>query len=784
MQPSLLIFFAAMGAVAISPQAAEAKPLDIEDVLKTVSIDKVTPSPDGRDLAIVVQRPVSDGEAFGRTAYEIDPSRSDIWLVARDGSAKRNLTEGAARAAGFWCAQWSPDGERLAMLSTTPEGGEPRGGNAVRIYVWERDGGKPRRLSDGAMATQTRYGSPLYALDLRSALEGQQRREVCRRYDENAPFLWLDARTLLVVQMPPGQNSALFTQQGRSLDHGTEVASKLLLGHESTVDVADSDRGMLVREIGRYTAEIAVIDVVTGRRRLLGEIPFFPVRGTLGLSVSPDGRRLAVLTPIGAIPPKALGRLPFNINDVQVEKRLAIVTLDGVGPLRWIDLPASARYPLDLLEWSPEGNALALRARARPAEREVRLFTLNPEHGTIASIAPDLFNDPNDASPDLPVPAIAWEGDRPSLIRGRKDGETKDTWWRIEPGRAAQPASAPAEPSGPKLPVDAEILAQDTHGVIWQQANSQGLFLKETPSGTASGHNGTAQDILSLDSHLAKVDWGELRLIEYTGLAGGALKGLMILPPGYQQGRRYPLLVWVYPWTMIRGTREYWSDYHLPGIYNLQLYAARGYAVLIPSIPVPRTSGANSIYPVVTDGVLPAVDEAVSLGIVDPKRVGIFGQSMGGYTVYALVTQTNRFAAAAALAGISDYTAFHGNFDRTAAGWPGVAQDKSANPVIAETGNGLHATPFKDPAFYAANSPITYVARVETPLLMAHGTHDVRGGIEQAEAFFTELDQQGKAARLLRYEGENHSLAASPANIRHLYGEIVAWFDKYLKGPQ
>ena len=88
---------------------------------------------------------------------------------------------------------------------------------------------------------------------------------------------------------------------------------------------------------------------------------------------------------------------------------------------------------------------------------------------------------------------------------------------------------------------------------------------------------------------------------------------------------------------------------------------------------------------------------------------------------------------------------------------------------------------YRDPRIYAANSPIMYTSTIHTPLLMAHGTFDIRGSVAEAEAMFTLLDQQGKPARLLRYHGENHSIALSPANVRNLYDELITWFDRYLK---
>ena len=764
-------------------QQAAAKPLEIEDVLSTVSIDKVDPSPDGKDLAVVVQRPVSDREVFRRTAYEIDPSRTDVWLVARDGSAKRNLTQGLAQAAGFWCAQWSPDGKRLAMLSTKPEGKEPRGGNSVRLYVWERDGGRLKRLSDQPMMTQTRYGSPMNALDLRLSGDGQNSK-VCRRYDENAPFLWLDARRLLVVQMPVGQNSALFTQAGRPAERGMEVADKLRAGREPTVDVSDSDRSALAAEVGRYVAEVAVIDVETGKRRLIGQAPAYPFRGTLSLAVAPDGRQLGVAAPGGAIAPNLLGATPSVYDDAQTDKKLGLMQLDGNAPPRWFGLPPEARYLLDPLGWSPDSASLAFRARKTASDATARFFAVDSGSGQVRAVAPRLASDFSDVGFMPHQAAAIWQGEGGLLLRGRAQGQAVDSrelWWRAEgigqPQLHAPPP--PSDPRDPALPPDAQVFRRDAYGTIFQQASSTGLRLAVLSNGEKA-----ARTILTLNSHLAAVDWGEIRMIDYTSLSGKPLQGQLILPPGYRPGIRYPLLVWYYP-GMVEAVRGgYWRDPYLPGVYNLQLYAARGYAVLVPSTPLTRGSGPSAIYPQLAEGLDPAVDKVVSLGIADPARLGLFGQSFGGYGVYGLVSQTDRFKAAVAMAGFTDLATTHGIFDAAAVGWPGLAQDKSANPTILQMANGFYSSPFSDPVLYAANSPLTYVGKVRTPLLMAHGSLDVRAGSEQAEAFFTELDQQGKVARLLRYEGENHSLAASPANVRHLYGEILAWFDRYLKAER
>ena len=158
------------------------------------------------------------------------------------------------------------------------------------------------------------------------------------------------------------------------------------------------------------------------------------------------------------------------------------------------------------------------------------------------------------------------------------------------------------------------------------------------------------------------------------------------------------------------------------------------------------------------------------------------GQSYGGYSVMGLVTQTNRFKAGVALAGISDLTGFYYSFDPTARGYAGIEHEKSGNPAIAEVGGaGLAVPPYYDQWLYWRGSPISHVDRIETPLLLIHGEFDVRGSMAQSENLFSALQRQGKPARLLRYWGENHALATSPANVRSVFEETVGWFDRHLK---
>jgi dipeptidyl aminopeptidase/acylaminoacyl peptidase len=202
--------------------------------------------------------------------------------------------------------------------------------------------------------------------------------------------------------------------------------------------------------------------------------------------------------------------------------------------------------------------------------------------------------------------------------------------------------------------------------------------------------------------------------------------------------------------------------------------------VLIPSMPLAQDQPQRDIYASLPGGVLPAIDRLAALGIADAGRVGVMGQSFGGYSVYGLLSQTDRFKAGVALAGISDLPSNYLQFDPLARGYPGIEHGRSANPAIVQHAMKLGATLEADADLYRRNSPLTYASRITTPLLLVHGEFDQRGAPAQAEMMFSSLKKQGKTARLLRYWGETHSLAQSPANIRDIVSEAVNWFDRYL----
>jgi dipeptidyl aminopeptidase/acylaminoacyl peptidase len=274
-----------------------------------------------------------------------------------------------------------------------------------------------------------------------------------------------------------------------------------------------------------------------------------------------------------------------------------------------------------------------------------------------------------------------------------------------------------------------------------------------------------------------------VRVLGYRSRSGQDLKALLYLPPDFKENETYPCVAVVYPGSIISddekvGAKRYVpisGAGYLPGPGYLLLH---GYAVLLPSIPMPDSPGRGEPMTDLSFAVLPAVDEAVKTGLVDPGRVGLIGHSFGGYATLSLVTQTVRFKAAVSMDGSSDLLSQYGTLsDGTLIYDP----DDTFPMTWSESGQvNMGAPPWKDLQRYLRNSPIAAADKVETPLLIIHGDLDSAVPIQQSEEFFTALRRQNKRAKFICYWGEGH-IFENPADIRDARQEVLNWFAEFLK---
>jgi dipeptidyl aminopeptidase/acylaminoacyl peptidase len=263
---------------------------------------------------------------------------------------------------------------------------------------------------------------------------------------------------------------------------------------------------------------------------------------------------------------------------------------------------------------------------------------------------------------------------------------------------------------------------------------------------------------------------GKAEVIEWRSIDGETMRGALVYPAGYERGTTYPLIVKVYGGSSISNDLNRFG-YAVAAIENLQLYATRGYAVLLAdsklNVGTPMADLMKS--------VIPGINRVIELGVADPERVGVTGHSYGGYSTLSLIAQSPRFKAAVMRAGLGDLIGGYGQLSPDGTNY-GLAW--------AESGQGrMGGSPWEFRDRYLENSPFFYLDRVRTPLLIIHGGKDDAVPVFLADEVFTGLRRLGKTVTYVRYEGESHWEGTwNRANQLDALSRVLAWFDRYLKG--
>jgi len=827
------------------------RPMAVDDIFTIQRLTEVAVSPDGGMIAAVVQRPATDKETYGHALDGDD--RADIWLLARGGSPPRNLTRGVRDGSGYWQPRWSPDGRRLAMVST-------RGGDNVRLYVWEAKADALKRVTERGVDLGNGFG---FGNDVGGTIDSPNGRP--------GAVAWLDANTVIALEMPQGEAHISFDQNTLNPRIAAREWTKLLRGRVPTASVVETGPGTPIPT--RLTSELRAIDVERGTSRLLAAVPYYRstaigLYGTHAISISPDRRHAAVLVGVGPLAPAAEHRV-WGKSDT----RLGIVPLEGSGGIRWVD-DGGGLY-VRLSGWSPDGARFAVLRQPHKWTDEAadELFSVTAMNGQTRRLLPTGWKASSAIPPgwrpkpewgDSPqVGAVVWTVDGRPVVHAESD--QMSGWWRLDSAGAL--ANIAAETKGvprrlewtgdsnayigvsdgdlwrvdvnvgaalnltaaftpavtgivqPKIPVTrvrplAEIVVttDDSGRAGYAHVGVNGgrapmvlpmpsanatldlyrpdlelaLFTEVVPTGTflwrGDGLSTEFARLLALNEHLAGIADVQRRLITYRGIDGDTLQALLLLPANHDSARRYPLVAWVYAGDIVRDTLPWPTAKNDPHPYNLIPLVSRGYAVLVPSMPLPSGPGNPHGDPYIDlpKGVMPAVDRAVELGIADPDRLGVIGASFGGYSTYSLVTFTTRFRAAVAMQGPSNLISLYGEFPQRFIESP---HERLIPPGLLELGVlSMGAAPWQDLWRYLRNTPLFFVDRVQTPLMAIHGDQDqiVMG---QSEEFFTALQRQGKRAKLIRYWGESHGIEAPP-NVRHMWEAIFSWFDSYLAPAQ
>lgn len=262
--------------------------------------------------------------------------------------------------------------------------------------------------------------------------------------------------------------------------------------------------------------------------------------------------------------------------------------------------------------------------------------------------------------------------------------------------------------------------------------------------------------------------WGHSELITYNTDKGRKLQGALFYPAGYETGKKYPMIVYNYE-LLSQNVHRYVvpSD---RSYYNISVFTHQGYIVLEPDIVFRIRQPGWSVVECITAGV----KKVIEMGIVDPKRIGVIGHSMGGFNSSFIATHTDGiFAAAVAGAPITDLVSYYGDHH-----WgSGIAETDHI-----ETGQErMEVALYDDFQAYVDNSAVFNVQNMTVPLLLEAGDKDGIVAWYQSIELYNIARRAKKNVVMLAYIGEDHGLRKKH-NQKDYQRRILAWFGHYLKG--
>ncbi len=263
--------------------------------------------------------------------------------------------------------------------------------------------------------------------------------------------------------------------------------------------------------------------------------------------------------------------------------------------------------------------------------------------------------------------------------------------------------------------------------------------------------------------------WGTVELVEWTSFTGEHLQGLLYKPENFDPSKKYPMIVYFYERSS-DGMHRYWAPAPSRSIINRSFYVSNGYLIFVPDITYQVGYPGQSAYNAVISGTQTMLDR---YPFIDRERLAMNGQSWGGYQIAYLVTQTDMFRCAFSGAPVSNMTSAYGGI-RWGSGMSRMFQ-------YEQTQSRIGGTLWEKTLQYVENSPVFFVPKIHTPLLIMHNDKDGAVPWYQGIEFFVALRRLGKPAWLLEYNNEDHNLTRR-ADEKDLTIRTLQFYDHYLKG--
>ena len=277
-----------------------------------------------------------------------------------------------------------------------------------------------------------------------------------------------------------------------------------------------------------------------------------------------------------------------------------------------------------------------------------------------------------------------------------------------------------------------------------------------------------AKQVTSTNPFQSNYAWGHSELITYNTDKGRKLQGALFYPAGYEPGKKYPMIVYNYE-LLSQNVHRYVAPSDR-SYYNISVFTSLGYIVLEPDIVFRIRQPGWSVVECITAGV----KKVIEMGIVDPKRIGVIGHSMGGFNSSFIATHTDGiFAAAVAGAPITDLVSYYGDHHWSS----GIAETDHI-----ETGQErMEVALYEDFQAYVDNSAVFNAHNMTMPLLLEVGDNDGTVAWYQSIELYNIARRAKKNVVMLAYIGEGHGLRQKK-NQQDYQRRILAWFGHYLKG--
>ena len=748
-------------------RAQQVKPLSIQDALATRSFGIYAPisvSADGRRVAYTIVDPrkrrshSENAPKFLSTGAPRYAEGAELWIADTKTGATRDLT---GHTGNSWDGVWSPDGSRLAFYSDRD--------GAARLWVWDRATATVRRVSSVISRAWVMFESPEWtpdgaALIVKVLPEG----DTIGQSDDSIADATLalpndstptaEVRTANIgrsdtAHVDGGSNPALIADLALvRISDGTVrriVRRSQFMGYWIS---PTGDRiaytilsGMVVTPEVTFVYDIGIADLRTNATRIIARrVPNFwgPT-----ISWSPDGLHIAFTTKPHSYGLQDLPDRRLPPGDCYVAGVLNDSVRD-LTPGAHVDLGTAFHAPV----WSANGSTLFLVGGGALWRVNAQRGGLEPVgrvlgRAVVAIITTDPFYRPWPSNADNTLLVRTLDEHTLKVGVARIDVRTGVSKLAYEDDEWLPVASHTA--LGMAAAADALVYQRESTahpGDLWV---AEPTFLKR-------------RRLTHINPQLDDYVFGERRLIYWRSDDGDSLRGALLLPAGYEAGKRYPLISYQYGgenWSMFAnnfGVIPLYGDY-------IQLLTTRGYAVLVPDAPqhigTPMLDLAKT--------VLPGINRTIELGVADPARLGIMGLSYGCFSTLMIIVQTTRFKAAECSSGASSIIGMAGTED----GW-----------AWADSGQGkMGATVWQRRDRYIENSAYFYLDRVTTPILMVNGTADTGVPSFLADATYEALRQLGKRVEYVRYVGEGHGpMLYSRANVTDYLNRLVRWFGTYL----